>query len=70
MKVVNLSEIKLNKKKNLDKRKQIILDSLEKVIEKVMHSEMDEEVTKVLEKLIEPCNQIYYSLHQLTNKRK
>ena len=34
MKVVNLSEIKLNKKKNLDKRKQIILDSLEKVIEK------------------------------------
>ena len=69
-KIVDLSDVKRKKKRELNRRKQIILDSLEKLIEKIIYSDLDNETITVLEKLIGPCNIIYQAILKLDKGNK
>ncbi len=64
MKILDLNEIKRQKKKELNRRKSNILDSIEKLIEKIIHSELDEKTISILEKFSESCEMIYSSLNK------
>jgi len=68
-KIINLTDVKKQKKKELFRRKQKVLDSLEKLVEKIIRFEVNNESILVLEKMIEPCDTIYQCLNQIDKGR-